>query len=309
MPERARLLLAGLLAHLHPRRHRDRPQRDQPAQVAVAHLAHAPEPRLAAGRSLPGHQPEPGGELPPAAEQLGVRHRRAQGHRAQRAEARDHVQSPRPFVLAQRRRDQPVELADLLADRLQSLRQRQQRRPHDERKPVAGAQPADQFEHRGAALRHHDAEFRKMAAQRVQQLGALPHQQIARLEQHQTALLLDALHRDAPHLRIARRTGDGAGVLGVVLLARQKRLHPRRRDQPHLVSEPLQLARPVMRAAAGLEADAAALDARELLEHLGPLHRLLQNRPARNVEAVQRKARLCDVQSNGANVRHGGWLL
>jgi hypothetical protein len=90
------------------------------------------------------------------------------------------------------------------------------------------------------AFRRHDTDLAEVAAQGVQQLGALADQQIARLEQLEGGLALHRLHRNQPHLRLAHRAGDGLGIGRIVLVARHKRLHPPRRDQPRVMTQPVQ---------------------------------------------------------------------
>src|SRR5215831_5168577 len=49
-----------------------RPLSEQGAQVRIAALSDLAEPILAAGAGLLGHQPDPGGHLPPGAEVAGI---------------------------------------------------------------------------------------------------------------------------------------------------------------------------------------------------------------------------------------------
>src|SRR5208282_3232023 len=61
-------------------------------------------------------------------------------------------------------------------------------------------------------------------------------------------LLRGTLNRDEAHRRPARRLADRLGVAGVVLVGFDERPYEPRRDEPHLVTELLNLARPVVRA-------------------------------------------------------------
>ncbi len=56
----------GVLFALEMRAHRAAAMAEQPAQVGVATFADAQQPGQAAGAVLPGHQAEPGREIPPA---------------------------------------------------------------------------------------------------------------------------------------------------------------------------------------------------------------------------------------------------
>lgn len=64
-----------------------------------------------------------------------------------------------------------------------------------------------------------------MAAQRVDQLGSLAHEQVSGAEEHGTRLLLLRLHGDKPHGRPLCRFGDCLRIGGIVLLALHERLH------------------------------------------------------------------------------------
>ena len=66
---------------------------------------------------------------------------------------------------------------------------------------------------------------------------------------------------------------------------------------------------PVMRRGTGFKANAAGIELGEEACDLAPLQLLLQDRLAFRVEAVNGKTVLCDIETDGANLRHGGWLL
>ena len=63
-----------------------------------------------------------------------------------------------------------------------------------------------------------DAELRQMAAQRVDRLGPLAHQEIARAEQHAPSLLLGGLHCHKGHGRARRCLADRLRVRCIILL-------------------------------------------------------------------------------------------
>ena len=92
-------------------RHGSRDQ--EPPQVLLAHLRYPAQPRLAAGRVLPGHKAQPSREVAPAPEAL---HRRGEGlqrHRGDRPDSRDRHQARRLFVLPRTRPEFAVESVDL----------------------------------------------------------------------------------------------------------------------------------------------------------------------------------------------------
>ena len=77
------------------------------------------------------------------------------------------------------------------------------------------------------------------APKRVDELGPLPHEQIARSEYRGAGLLLLALHSHKPHVRSLGRLADRLRIGGIVLLPFDERLHISRRDEPHLMPETL----------------------------------------------------------------------
>ena len=89
-------------------------------------------------------------------------------------------------------------------------------------------------------------------AKRVDGLRALTHDEIPRSEHCRAGLLLFALDRHKPHGRALRRLADRLRIGGIVLLPLYVRLHILWRDQANVMAHALQLARPVMRAAARL---------------------------------------------------------
>jgi hypothetical protein len=84
------------------------------------------------------------------------------------------------------------------------------------------------------------------------------------------------LNRHEPHVGPRHRFADRLGISRVVLVGLHIWLDELRRNQAHVVSKALQLARPMMRAAAGFHADQAPWQIREELGYLGALELLLQ---------------------------------
>ena len=122
------------------------------------------------------------------------------------------------------------------------------------------------------------------------------------------------LHRHEAHARPLHRLGAGPGVGRVVLVGLDARLVPRadqrgrrgaarldllRRPQARVVPEPDRLARPVMRAAAGLEADRAGWQVGEELQHSGARLALPQDGPAvpTGTMHLERRSWRCPVRS------------
>src|SRR5271165_1062352 len=87
------------------------------AQVAVAHLGDAPEPRFAAGRVLARRQAEEGGELAPAGEGAGVLDRGGDRRGSDRTDAGNGHQPPGGLVGLDRRRDLLVDRSERSVER------------------------------------------------------------------------------------------------------------------------------------------------------------------------------------------------
>src|ERR1700722_7652691 len=88
------------------------------AQVAVAHLCDAPEPRFAAGRVLARCQAEEGSELTPAGEGAGVLDRGHDRRCGDWADAGNGHQPLSRLVRLDRRRKLPVDPSDGLIERV-----------------------------------------------------------------------------------------------------------------------------------------------------------------------------------------------
>ena len=128
--------------------------------------------------------------------------------------------------------------------------------------------PLDQRTHMLRTLCHDNAEFGEVAEQGVDQGGALANLKFAGPMQHQNALLLGALHRHKAHRRSLYCFTDGLGIGCVILLAFHIGLHIDRWNQPHVMAQLLEFARPVMRRCTGLKADQARIEFREEAENL-----------------------------------------
>src|SRR5512134_2852194 len=147
-----------------------------------------------------------------------------------------------------------------------------------------------------------------MAAQRVDQDGALAHQEVAGLVDHQRPLLFSRLQRHEPHRRTLNRLANGLGIEGVVLAALDVRLHVARRYHADLVSQPAELSRPVMRCRAGLHADETRRQTREKRHHLGTTQSPTDNHRAVVGNSVDLEDVLREIESNRAYLDHGRFL-
>jgi hypothetical protein len=153
----------------------------------------------------------------------------------------------------------------------------------------------------------------EMAAQRVDRRGALADQLVAHAMQYQRRLLVPGLHRHEAHARPLHRLAARLGVGRIVLVALDVGLDVLRRHQPCVVAEDPEFARPVVRAAAGLEADPAARQVGEQGQHFGARQPLAQPHPALRIDAVHLEHVLRNVQPDRGNLHLGrlpcSWLL
>jgi hypothetical protein len=142
----------------------------------------------------------------------------------------------------------------------------------------------------------------------LRQHGALAHQQFAPAMQDQHALLLFALHRHETHGRPRHRFADRLGIGRVVLASLKVGLDITRRHQPDLMTERHQLAGPMVRSGAGLDADQAWCKVGEELREFRPSQLLANDNRAGAIDAVDLKYSLRNIQTNRGNL-HSGRLL
>src|SRR5580700_5287614 len=107
----------------------------------------------------------------------------------------------------------------------------------------------------GDALRKGVAGFKQMAAQSIDALRALTHQEIPDSEHDAVRLLLFGLDRNEAHARPRRRFTDGLGIGRIVLLPLDEWLNVGWRDQSHAMAQLADLARPIVRAGTGFHRD------------------------------------------------------
>src|SRR4051812_33828475 len=88
------------------------------------------------------------------------------------------------------------------------------------------------------------AELEEMPAQGIDNLGPLPHQEIARPEHESGGLGLLAFGSHEAHGRALGGLADRLGIRGIVLLPLDEWLDVRRRDQPDRMPEHADLAGP-----------------------------------------------------------------
>ena len=163
---------------------------------------------------------------------------------------------------------------------------------------------AGQFADVAGAATRHEAKFGKMTAHRVDQLCALAQQQCPGSVQHHRRLLLDRLDRDKTHVRSDHGFADAFGIGRVVLVGLDERADVLRRDQPDVMAETLQLARPVMAARAGLNADQRPRKASKEHHDLGAAKLATQHAPSLSIGAVHLKHILRDIETDDGRIGH-----
>ena len=148
-----------------------------------------------------------------------------------------------------------------------------------------------------------------MTAQGIDQGRSLPNQEIASSVQHEGALLLRALDRDEAHRRPCDGFADRSRVRGIILLSAQIGFDIGGRDQPDLMAESHERARPMVSRRAGLQSDQARGKGFEETWNLAAPQRLAQDDLSTPVHRVQLENVLCDIKADRDNLRHDGWFL
>src|SRR6516164_1912304 len=156
------------------------------------------------------------------------------------------------------------------------------------------------------ALRSYNAELGQVPAQRIDQLGALAHQQITRAMLHQLTLLLLRLDPHEPHRRPPHGLADCRGVGGIVLVALEVCLNVLRWHQANLMPELRQFARPVMRRGTRLHANQARRQRFEKPHHFVASQLLPDNDLLLRIDAVDLEYVLGDIQTDRGNLHLDG---
>ena len=94
------------------------------------------------------------------------------------------------------------------------------------------------------------------------------------------------------------RLADRLGISGIVLMPLHIGLHVGRRHQPHGVAKRLELARPMMRRGAGLDANQARRQLLEERQHVATLQLPADHHLPISINAVNLKDRLRDIETD-----------
>jgi hypothetical protein len=106
-------------------------------------------------------------------------------------------------------------------------------------------------------------------------------------------LLFGALHHGETHRRTDQRFTDRFGISRIILVRLDVRLDVLRRDQPDLVPERLQLARPIALSRTGLQPDQTRWQFGEETQHLASPQPFAQHRSPLPISRVNLKDPLC----------------
>jgi hypothetical protein len=153
--------------------------------------------------------------------------------------------------------DHPIKLQDLLLEAEQLSAERGKARTGNLRHPFVArvGNNMQQFRNSFAPDRRDNAELGKVRSDRIDHRGLLADEQMAGTVKHQATLLLRRLCWHEPHVGSGNRLANRLCVSHVILLPFDVGLYVNRRHQSHGMTECLELARPVVRRSASLDAN------------------------------------------------------
>ena len=124
--------------------------------------------------------------------------------------------------------------------------------------------------------------------------------------EHQSALLLGRLGRNEPHIGPSDCLADRLSICSIVLLPFDVRFSTYAGGiRRHSMAKRFELARPMMRRGASLNADKACWQLLEECQDVATLQLAADNHLATGINAVDLKYRLRDVETNCRNRLHG----
>jgi hypothetical protein len=148
-------------------------------------------------------------------------------------------------------------------------------------------------------------ELGHVGPQRIDQCGALAHQQVTDAVRDELSLLGRCLCRDETHAGPLDRLAACLGIGAVVLVALHVRLHVLGRHLSHVVSAGGELATPVMRRRAGFEADETWRQRREELHDVASPQAFAEHYRSFRTDAVDVEHVFGDVEPDSGNLVHG----
>src|SRR6266516_7317674 len=256
---------------------------------------------------LSRHQADPRSKTAARREHLPISYLGHQRGGDDRANTRDFLQPPTFFTRAVPGMDTPLDGHDLCPNGRILASKRVEAEPCGLRNAIVllVSDYLEQFCRAIAALCGDNAELGHVPTDRVRQHRSLTNQKLSAAMQHQAALLLFRLRRDKSHRRPRDRLADCSGVVSIVLAALQIGFYVARGQQPHVMTEGLKPAPPIMCGRTCLNADETGRQRREELQQLRSRDAPADHYRATGVHAVNLKNRLRDIETDRANLAHG----
>src|SRR5258706_2684522 len=144
----------------------------------------------------------------------------------------------------------------------------------------------EQLLHTVTPDRRNDPELGKMGPDCIDHRGLLTDEQMAGAMEHQATLLFGGLGWYKAHVGPGDCLANGLRVSRIVLLPLDVGLHIGRWDQPHGVTQCLELARPVVRRGAGFDTDQTGRQLLEERQDVAALQLAANDHLAASVDAV-----------------------
>jgi hypothetical protein len=154
-------------------------------------------------------------------------------------------------------------------------------------------------------LGQNDSKFAQQSPNLIGLRVARLHHPRACAVQRKRCLLLGRLGRHEAHGRPRDRLANRLGIVAVVLVGLHVRLDELRRHEPHFVAQLDELARPVVRAAAGFHPDQAGWQVAKELQHLAAFELLTQHCSPALAHPVDLKHALCQIDTHCRNLHDG----
>src|SRR5258705_4968589 len=203
------------------------------------------------------NEPNPGREVMSRSEGPGVSNTRYQSGCQYRTDPGNVMKALARLVGPVPGHDHPIKLQDLLLEAEQLSAERGKARAGNLRHPFVArvGNNMQQFHDTFTPDRRDNAELGKVSSDRINHRGLLADEQVAGAVEHQATLLFGGLGWYKAHVGPGDCLANGLRVSRIVLLPLDVGLHIGRWDQPHGVTQCLELARPVVRRGAGFDTD------------------------------------------------------
>jgi hypothetical protein len=184
--------------------------------------------------------------------------------------------------------DHPIELHNLLLEGEQLGTQRGKAGASNLRYPLVVRVSNNAQEFRGpfAPDRRDNAELGEVRSDRIDQCGLVADEHMASAVKHQATLLLRRFSGHEPHVSPGDRLTNRLSVRHVVLLSFDVGLHVSWRHQSYGMAKCLQLARPMVRRGASLDANQAWRQLLKERQHVATLQLAANYYPTNGINSV-----------------------